>query len=510
MAAPSFRRRFGTVIAATVVGLSIGGGAIIHNKLQPPPGGGGSASVFIAQNSAGSGNGSSCGNAEPVTFFNTSANWSSNNTQPIHPGVTVGLCGTINTGVTFQGDGNLGNPITLQFQTGAKISAPVCNACITMSGRSFVTVDGGTDGQITSNANGTLLANHAQSKGIIARPCTNCEVENLQIGPIYTISGGNDPNLCAGGGCTVDEQSQRCIDYSGSNWLIHNNNMHDASWCIYETNPGGDGNNKIYNNTISVVDHGWIMTGTGPYGKLWFNNNSMSNVSPWNACSGCHHDGIHCFQGSGANYDQVYVYNNTFTGAVGSSATGWVFLENNTLALGQACSTGVGNWYFFNNIFSSTDEVPTNPYLGETRGGATAAPYYLYNNTFSGPGVGHFGNNQAACVDVNKDFENNAVGGCSQFNAAGGGVTDFNAYAFGPSSGGNCWPVSGGNCNFALWQATGFDTHSVYSPGGAVGSNVTGVGANLTSLCVGNLVPLCSTRLGVARPSVGAWNAGSD
>ena len=50
---------------------------------------------YIAQNAAGSNNGTSCANAFAYRFFNNAANWGSGATQ-IGPGTTVHLCGTFN------------------------------------------------------------------------------------------------------------------------------------------------------------------------------------------------------------------------------------------------------------------------------------------------------------------------------------------------------------------------------------------------------------------------------
>jgi len=41
------------------------------------------------------------------------------------------------------------------------------------------------------------------------------------------------------------------------------------------------------------------------------------------------------------------------------------------------------------------------------------------------------------------------------------------------------------------------------------GSPLLGVGNNLTSLCTGNLTPLCSDINGIGRPSSGAWAVGA-
>src|SRR5271167_1723298 len=61
------------------------------------------SNYYIAQASAGSANGSSCANANSVSFFNTAGNWGSGYT--IGPGTTVHLCGNTTTALTFHGSG---------------------------------------------------------------------------------------------------------------------------------------------------------------------------------------------------------------------------------------------------------------------------------------------------------------------------------------------------------------------------------------------------------------------
>ena len=155
--------------------------------------------------------------------------------------------------------------------------------------------------------------------------------------------------------------------------------------------------------------------------------------------------------------------------------------------------------------------MPTNPYVGSTTG-SVVTPYWLYNNTFAGPGAGHYGGNQQACVYASVDFVNNAVGGCYSFFEPGSGSLDYNAYANG--SGTTCFPTDNAPsrvCDFAYWQshASGKDAHSVFASSAAVGSNAIGVGSNLTSLCTGDLTPLCSDINGNPRPTSGPWNAGA-
>jgi chitodextrinase len=456
------------------------------------------ANLYLTQNATGTGDGSSCGNAKAVSFFNTASNWGAG--KPIAPGTTVGLCGTISTGLTAQGSGTAGNPITLLFEPNAKISLPVCNECLTLDGRSYITIDGGSNGIIESNANGTNLAHQSNSTGISADPCTNCTIENLTVQNMYVIASG-DTKMCASG-CQVDNGGAKCIRFSGANWSIHDNTFHDASWCLYEYGNGSDGNEQIYNNNIYNVDHGYTITGGGPYGKIYFHGNHVHDMGLYDACNGCHHDGIHCFfGGNGTSFAGSYIYDNTFDGTVGTDTTAWIFLEPNS---GSACSSS-GTWWVFNNRFSSSDEVPTNGYFGSY--GALPAKVELYNNTFSGPGSGHFGNNQADCVYASDHFENNADGGCGQFLALDG-TSDFNAYANATGTS-NCFSAAGGTCNFATWQAAGHDAHGVFNSSGAVGSNVANVGTNLTSLCTGDLVPLCSDISGHPRPATGPWDAGA-
>ncbi|MCZ2111087.1 MAG: Ig-like domain repeat protein, partial [Dehalococcoidia bacterium] len=456
-------------------------------------------SLFVAQSAAGSGDGSSCANAKAASFFNTVSNWGAG--RPIAAGVVVGLCGTITSTLTAQGSGSPGSPVTIYFTSGAKLSQPVCGSCLTLSGRSHIVVDGGTNGIVESSANGTRLANHSGAYAIQAISCSNCEIKNLTIGPIYTIAPG-DSYICSSG-CAVDNAGVRCINFSGDNWKIHDNVMHDASWCLVEN--GDNASTRIYNNNIYNFDHGWT-TGGGTRGNLYFYGNHLHDTAIWDNCNSggnnCHHDGIHCFDIPGpSHYVGVYVYNNIFDGAVGSAMTSWIYMESNA---GSACADSTSKWYIFNNLFSSSDQVPTNPYVGSTTG-SVVTPYWLYNNTFAGPGAGKWGGNNASCAYASRDWINNAAGGCYAFFQPGSGTTDYNAYANG--SGSDCFPSGG--CNFTAWQSSGKDTHSVYNASSAVGSNVAGVGANLTSLCTGDLVPLCSDINGNPRPSSGPWKAGA-
>src|SRR3989442_1401335 len=137
--------------------------------------------VYVGQSVAGTDDGSNCANAKAVIFFNTPGNWGSGSTQ-IGPATTVHLCGTITTPLTVQGSGSAGSPITVRWEKDAKISHATCSpSCLNMNGKSYITLDGGTNGIIEATANGTLLVNQLVAKGIDCQPCPNAEIRYLTI-----------------------------------------------------------------------------------------------------------------------------------------------------------------------------------------------------------------------------------------------------------------------------------------------------------------------------------------
>src|SRR3989338_10898770 len=79
-----------------------------------------SSNCYLSHSAAGSGDGSSCANARPASFFNSSGNWGTGAAQ-IGPGTIVHLCGTITTDFTSQGSGASGNPVVVDG-TGATMS----------------------------------------------------------------------------------------------------------------------------------------------------------------------------------------------------------------------------------------------------------------------------------------------------------------------------------------------------------------------------------------------------
>lgn len=480
----------------------------------PPSGGGGGGggggvtpSVFVAQAAAGSGDGSSCSNAKAVSFFNTAGNWGVGNT--IAPGVGVGLCGTITTELTIGGSGTAGNPITIQFQSGAKISMPTCGCVDASASRSYITIDGGSNGIIEATDDGVGLGHQTNDRAIDMQACSHCTVENMTIRNIFVMPNGgtaSDP---------IDHTLSRAVSVDGTDFSFLNNTVHDVGWAIYDNNAT---NTKIEGNNFYNFDHGVVVSGGGS-GPVLIDHNHFHDMANWDCGGGCHHDGIHCFTVNGGtpnNYSGgIYIYDNRFDGTLGNSTTAEVFGEGNTGAGATPCATSTSPVWIFNNVFSFSDQQPTNPLLEWTTG-----TEHALNNTFDGLNTGGDGNNSGFnCCAGNtgaSTLENNAFTTFHRFASIDPTVfttIDYNLYA----NGGD-WGCGGGQATFAGWKTcVSGDAHganpgslSLNSDGSPQGgSPVLAAGVNLTSLCTGLVVPLCSDINGAARPTSGAWDVGA-
>jgi hypothetical protein len=471
--------------------------------------------VYISQGGSGGANGSSCSNAYPASFFNSSANWGSGGTQ-IGPGTTAHLCGTIGTSLTVQGNGASGNPVTVLFEDGAKLSQPICNAmtgCLSLNGRSFVVVDGGNNGIIENTANGTGLANRGVSRGISAENCDNCEIRNLEIRNIYLRTSTSDNSF--------DQTGVTCIRFSGSNWQIHDNVMHDTGWCLNNFWQSGDTNVKIFNNEIYNIDHAYALAGAsaGTASGFYFYNNHVHDFAKWDSGSAnvFHHDGIHAFGVNGAKATDVWIYNNQFDGDIGANVTGYIFMEGGSGSGSTPWTDGSGVVRIFNNVFSAPNRTVYG--LVQVHAGGNAQ---IFNNTISG-------SNASTCVDVSNgpsvSFQNNIVQNCNTLvylhDGAKIATVDYNLYG---NSNSNALVLNGnflGLNALSSWKsACNCDLHSQVSnlvsnllgplTGGAAG---VGDGANLSGI---GIAALTRDKNGNPRPAsptpwdVGPFTSGSN
>jgi hypothetical protein len=452
------------------------------------------AHFYITQNGAGTGTGSSCANAKDASFFNDATNWGRG--RPIAPGKTVGLCGTITTPLTAQGDGARGKPITVRFQRGAALSQPVCptSGCLNLDDHSYITVDGGVNGIIENTDNGTNRGHRRSTSGIEALSCDHCKIRNLTIRNIYVHTGA---------GSEVGNR-ENDIRISGTGVSVHDNVMHDSSSALSFLAGTGD-SGRFYDNEIYNVDHGFTLAGPngGSVGNVWFYGNHLHDFAIWDSSSNAyHHDGIHCYTNgtTGMTIRNLYAYNNVFDGNIGNNATTWIFMEGTRQH--TACSTPSSHMWFFNNVFHSSGPKPASTSMIETNNGVvfTAHNTEIFNSPRDTRGIGLQAPKGSTVV-------NNVVGGFNKlitFSRGSGSPAqlDYNAYTFCRPGGGtgashNCF---NGQRSWARYHATN-EPHSVARVHSTkVGSNADGVGKNLTSMCKGALVPLCRDIRGALRP----------
>lgn len=498
--------------------------------------------IYIAQNAAGGNTGNDCSDAHAASWFNSGANWGSGQGQ-IGPGTTAHLCGTF-TGtpggsmLTAQGSGSNGKPVTVLFESGALMTSPYWNSstgAINIGGRSYIVVDGGTpcgfapgsgtegtcNGVIQNTANGDKLTYQQNSLGIFAQGCSNCEIRNLGIYNIY---------VHVANGIYNQQDMTHCIYFSGTGFLIHDNSLHDNGFCVY-SNYTNDSFYQIYNNDIYNNDHGVVIAGADyVLQSVYVYANHIHDFGNWDCPNnGCHHDGIHAYNGSGGGVTNAYIYDNVFDGSMGVGMNAMIFMEGTSEGTPW---TQNGTFYIFNNVISteashsavqlnigSGNLLVNNTWLSTDQ--IAGDQGFLYQN---GGGTGSFSSQK-----------NNAMYGLGQFESSNGTMTftgsvssqcDYNVYVNSPGNGSGIWnwQTAGVDTSaIATWRLSGCDTHGSYTPTGSLnlnsnyvpqgGSVVIGAGTNLYSTCNGQPVPglgsLCDDAAGSPRSSSGNWDAGA-
>jgi len=248
--------------------------------------------VYIAQSSAGAGNGSSCASAAPVSFFNNSSNWGSGSNQ-IGPGTTVHLCGVITTGLAVQASGTSGNQITIFFEPGAKLSQPASTSyLLSVANKSFITINGGINGVMENTANGTGLANQASTIAVQASGAHDISVENVTCQNLYVHTLASDNTSLGPDGCYY-------ANGTSGNVIIHDMVMHDVRWAVTITASNGASNFQFFNNEEYNMDHGLAMAEEAngvAISNFSFHDNHIHDFANWDSTGNSyHHDGLHIY-----------------------------------------------------------------------------------------------------------------------------------------------------------------------------------------------------------------------
>lgn len=469
--------------------------------------------IYIGQSSAGDDSGSSCANQHSAAWFNTAGSWGVD-AGDITAGDTVHLCGTITTSLIAQGSGSDGSPITIVFEDGAKISKASCgDYCLSTNSKTYLTIDGGTNGIIESTDMGTGLGGDktAYAIGLQASGCDNCEIKNLHIHDMYKRTLTTDVT-------NVSYNLYVGIAANGSNVLIHDNTIHDCGTAIQYFYTADDTEVKIYNNDLS--DSGHILalasvTNTTA-GSFYYYGNTVHDLASWDSpgCTVAHTSAIHAYGISGAKITgTLWIYNNSLAGT-GSCMTGNIFLEGGS----DAWTDATGSAKIFNNIVTSTGYVTglVQPYVGTN--------HEIYNNTIIGDG-----NTNTQCLKfggatTNVKTKNNYISGCGFLLMAYPNETiqtgleiDYNVYA--NCSGYNCfWVGSTDTGSFSTYRAAlpAYDAHSIDSLSADGGINQTtglpaegavtiNAGVNLESE---SITALNSDKSGDARGA--SWDIGAE
>ena len=534
--------------------------------------------VYITQAGTGTQSGVDCSNAKPASYFNTSGNWSATPTgAQIGPDTTVHVTGTFtgsanSTMLTFQGSGSSGHPVILLFDNCGgtpDFTAPYwgSSGAINTSGFSYITIDGGgtgdagaipttfvSNGIIENSANGSALANKHSSKAILIPSGSTFVVQNLLIRNIYVRSGLLDDNAAYG----LDDTTVNTIYVGSSSSVdtvtITNTTETNAGWAINEV---AGTTLTISHNDISGMEHTLIAAPTNAY----VFNNHFHDWGVWDSTAGTlpyHHDGWHCFAGSGGQTQNLYWYNNQSDGATGQNFTQSgqgqfnqvLYMEGHGSS--TTCMLPGGHAYIFNNVGLVANPAPGD--ILDTGNSTTGnSGDLIVNNTSIGPTGAPNGSPLGLNVQSSNTatVENNAVSGYATLfggtQSASFTAIDYNFYQ--NSSGGNTWDTATINCggsscdtgSFTTWKtgtctgsANTCDQHggaNVASSSyfnlnsnctlGSVGQNcapqsgspLIGAGKNLYTTCNGQPNPglgaLCFDKAGNARPTSAAWDAGA-
>lgn len=473
------------------------------------------ADIYFAQTAAGGNTGASCANARALSTHASGDDVAGN---------TIHLCGTItgtanSTGFQFLGSGASGNPVTLNLEAGALLTAPYWAAAISSNGKSNLKIDGldKTTVKIQNTAAGSALANvNVQTFGVsIQGGGSNIEVTRVNGNNIYVHSG-----------TASDGETTAIINVDSgaySNISVHDNVGNYAKKCIF-AGYGTLNTFTAFNNTctnqvwgVALLDNNTGSTAS----NVTIHDNDISGFDTWfDSGFSFHYDGIFLATTNPSTSIAGYqVYNNYLHSSMDGNGTAYIYLSGSSGGLRS-------NGFVYNNVIDaarSTDGHGTGSGDGNITVGFDSFAG-VYGNTIiscqdrpgvlirdTGAGVSGLRNNiiegsSSTCnpfVAVqykNPPVTNGTVGNNLYFN--------LNAARFFESGDGTNFYTS-----LSSWQSfCSCDASSAignpsltgaYVPTGSAAINT---GVNLTSIGV---AALNADKSGVARPATGPWTIGA-
>jgi hypothetical protein len=417
--------------------------------------------------------------------------------------------------LAVHGNGTSASPITIKFETNAVLTAPYWSAqgTINLNGRSYIVIDGGTNGLIKNTANGTGRGNAQDSRAIYASSCTSCTVKNLTIADLYVRTSVSD--------LAVTQSAINCVYWLHSdNMTITHVTCHDAGWAF-----AGNGNNftlsfcNLYN-----VDHGLAFGAAGTNSGFSIHDNHIHDYVNWDSTTNAyHHDGLHIWGRDGGIATNGVIYNNVFDGDSGQNITAHIYLQDS-----------IRNVAVYNNVFL----VPSNRTMqalwfnGLTTAGllpgGPATGNSAYNN-FIRAGAHRSGTSIFVTAQNNFTAVNNIMlGGLADISVQAGGSLSSaginnNIYEDLVADAGsfNSFGYQGRSYrDLASWQAVCHcDSHSKMAPAAKInvsslgqilsGSVAISAAANLLNISSGTLSALSKDKVGAVRQQSGNWDAGA-
>lgn len=420
--------------------------------------------IYVAQTAQGSDSGASAANAHSAAWFNAAANWGTG-TGKIGATDTVHLFGTISSALTVQAGGasGTGNAITIKFELGAKLSAPHWTAfgALNLNSKSFLVIDGGTNGLIEATDNGTAKTYQVDTTGIFGEGSSNVTIQNLTIRNLYdrTAFSTTDSNRYGVGmdlGAASSITIQNCI-LSGGDTMIG---------MLYAT--GTVSNWAITGNLISNCNHGISIGCASPNAyltDLTIANNTIDHLDYWGPISGNHLDGMIIFNEASDNSGSItnlYIYGNTIGPNVGTINTAAVFL------LGYVNAQMV-NVQIYNNLFKQVSPYSwSNGFIriyGCTNSFVVNNTFVSYDTAGSGTSTGiGLATGLGAVQPVNLTHKNNiyySVGTPISFGSSSvwpsGFMSDYNVFYDVGSGSGSFYGPNYAAGTWSYWQGQGYD-----------------------------------------------------
>jgi len=484
------------------------------------------ANIYVAQASAGGNTGNDCADARAISSLVAGDEIAGN---------TIHLCSFVG-GFSILGSGSSGNPLIFKWESGSAVSAAF-GPLINVNSQGYLLFDGGTPcgqgttcyaneaanptgypsgitGIVEATANGSGLAHQSVTTQAF-EGCSGChdiEIRNLIIRNLYQHTSTSDNTSSADSGNFAFQCSSAATACTGV-ISIHDNDIHDNGNAL-SMEKFSSATINIYNNEF--WHNNWALENSGNGTRtLFFYGNHCHDASNWDTGADTyHHNCIHNYMNTSSDSLGLYIYNNRSDGNWGTCCTtsNFLFIEVAPPA----------NLYVFNNV-AIQQCVNSNPPITTRTQNAGAGFALLANNTFLGCATTSSNVEAIDLYGTGITAENNATENYGQYVVTGTAsftTLDYNFYGAIGTSGNSPWVCNGTNdATFANWKSScGGDSHGnkltslgVNSSTGVPtgGSGLIGVGVNLTSLCTGNLVPLCSDLNGNARPSSGAWTAGA-